>query len=178
MPLIRVELFDFRVNDETSAKLIAGLTDALCAATAERASRAHVGHRRGSQPEELGCRREAVAGRPDAACVTPARCKASLQRTAGSASMARHETTHADPARRARRNGRARRKRRCRQPDRHEPPADEDIPAPSYDPPRRLHSARFAAVANRYYANAKAAGFDYTRLWRTPRPPSARTSRR
>src|SRR4029079_10071305 len=35
MPLIRVELFDYRVNEETSAKLIAGLTDALCAATAE-----------------------------------------------------------------------------------------------------------------------------------------------
>ena len=26
MPLIRVELFDFRLNEETSAKLIAGLT--------------------------------------------------------------------------------------------------------------------------------------------------------
>lgn len=35
MPLIRVELFDFRVNAETSEKLIAGLTDALCAATHE-----------------------------------------------------------------------------------------------------------------------------------------------
>ena len=35
MPLIRVELFDFRMNDETSAKLIAGLTDALCEATTE-----------------------------------------------------------------------------------------------------------------------------------------------
>ncbi len=35
MPLIRVELFDFRVDDETSEKLIAGLTDALCAATHE-----------------------------------------------------------------------------------------------------------------------------------------------
>jgi phenylpyruvate tautomerase PptA (4-oxalocrotonate tautomerase family) len=35
MPLIRVELFDFRVDEETSAKLIAGLTDALCAATHE-----------------------------------------------------------------------------------------------------------------------------------------------
>ena len=35
MPLIRVELFDFRVNDETSERLIAGLTDALCAATHE-----------------------------------------------------------------------------------------------------------------------------------------------
>ena len=35
MPLIRVEMFDFRVNEETSAKLIAGLTDALCDATTE-----------------------------------------------------------------------------------------------------------------------------------------------
>lgn len=35
MPLIEVKPFDFRVNDETSAKLIAGLTDALCAATTE-----------------------------------------------------------------------------------------------------------------------------------------------
>jgi phenylpyruvate tautomerase PptA (4-oxalocrotonate tautomerase family) len=35
VPLIRVELFDYRVNEETSAKLIAGLTDALCAATHE-----------------------------------------------------------------------------------------------------------------------------------------------
>ena len=35
MPLIRVELFDFRVNEDTSAKLIAGLTDALCEATHE-----------------------------------------------------------------------------------------------------------------------------------------------
>ena len=35
MPLIRVELFDFRVDEETSAKLIAGLTDALCEATHE-----------------------------------------------------------------------------------------------------------------------------------------------
>ena len=35
MPLIRVELFDFRVDEETSAKLIAGVTDALCEATTE-----------------------------------------------------------------------------------------------------------------------------------------------
>ncbi len=35
VPLIRVELFDFRMNEETSEKLIAGLTDALCAATHE-----------------------------------------------------------------------------------------------------------------------------------------------
>lgn len=35
MPLIRVELFDFRMNDETSAKLIAELTDGLCRATTE-----------------------------------------------------------------------------------------------------------------------------------------------
>ena len=33
MPLIRVELFDYRVNEETSAALIEKLTDALCAAT-------------------------------------------------------------------------------------------------------------------------------------------------
>ena len=30
MPLIRVELFDYRLNDETSAALIEKLTDALC----------------------------------------------------------------------------------------------------------------------------------------------------
>jgi phenylpyruvate tautomerase PptA (4-oxalocrotonate tautomerase family) len=35
MPLIEVKLFDFRVNDEVSRNLIAGLTDALCAATSE-----------------------------------------------------------------------------------------------------------------------------------------------
>lgn len=35
MPLIRVELFDFRLNEEVSAQLIAGLTDALCEATHE-----------------------------------------------------------------------------------------------------------------------------------------------
>ena len=35
MPLIEVKLFDFRMNDETSRKLIAGLTDARCAATTE-----------------------------------------------------------------------------------------------------------------------------------------------
>ena len=33
MPLIRVELFDYRMNDETSAALIEKLTDALCDAT-------------------------------------------------------------------------------------------------------------------------------------------------
>jgi phenylpyruvate tautomerase PptA (4-oxalocrotonate tautomerase family) len=32
MPLIRVELFDFRVNDETSAAIIEKMTDALCEA--------------------------------------------------------------------------------------------------------------------------------------------------
>lgn len=35
MPLIEVKLFDFRVTDEVSAALIAGMTDALCAATSE-----------------------------------------------------------------------------------------------------------------------------------------------
>ena len=33
MPLIRVELFDYRMNDDTSAALIEKLTDALCEAT-------------------------------------------------------------------------------------------------------------------------------------------------
>jgi phenylpyruvate tautomerase PptA (4-oxalocrotonate tautomerase family) len=35
VPLIRVELFDFRMSDETSEELIAGMTDALCRATHE-----------------------------------------------------------------------------------------------------------------------------------------------
>jgi 4-oxalocrotonate tautomerase len=35
MPLIEVKLFDFRMSEETSRKLIAGLTDALCEATTE-----------------------------------------------------------------------------------------------------------------------------------------------
>jgi phenylpyruvate tautomerase PptA (4-oxalocrotonate tautomerase family) len=30
MPLIRVELFDFRLNEETSAAIIEKMTDALC----------------------------------------------------------------------------------------------------------------------------------------------------
>jgi phenylpyruvate tautomerase PptA (4-oxalocrotonate tautomerase family) len=33
MPLIEVKLFDYRMNEETSAKLIEKLTDALCEAT-------------------------------------------------------------------------------------------------------------------------------------------------
>jgi phenylpyruvate tautomerase PptA (4-oxalocrotonate tautomerase family) len=33
MPLIRVELFDYRMSEETSAALIEKLTDALCEAT-------------------------------------------------------------------------------------------------------------------------------------------------
>ena len=33
MPLIRVELFDYRLSEETSAALIEKLTDALCEAT-------------------------------------------------------------------------------------------------------------------------------------------------
>ena len=33
MPLIRVELFDYRITEETSAALIEKLTDALCEAT-------------------------------------------------------------------------------------------------------------------------------------------------
>jgi phenylpyruvate tautomerase PptA (4-oxalocrotonate tautomerase family) len=33
MPLIKVDLFDYRMSDETSAALIEKLTDALCEAT-------------------------------------------------------------------------------------------------------------------------------------------------
>ena len=66
MPLIRVELFDFRVNEETSEKLISGLTDALCAATTE-ALREHTwviveGH----SPKHWG-----VGGRPWPTEMTP-----------------------------------------------------------------------------------------------------------
>ena len=35
MPLIEVKLFDYRLNEETSAALIAKLTDALCEVTHE-----------------------------------------------------------------------------------------------------------------------------------------------
>ena len=35
MPLIRVELFDFRLDDGTTRKLIKNLTDGLCDATTE-----------------------------------------------------------------------------------------------------------------------------------------------
>ena len=67
MPLIRVELFDYRMSDETSAALIEKLTDALGEATHPGLQGAHVGDRRRPQPEELGARRQAVARRPDAA---------------------------------------------------------------------------------------------------------------
>ena len=67
MPLIRVELFDYRMSDETSAALIEKLTDALGEAT-------HPGLKEhtwviveGPQPEELGSRGQALARRPDAA---------------------------------------------------------------------------------------------------------------
>lgn len=35
MPLIRVELFDYRITPEVSAQLIKGMTDVMCEATAE-----------------------------------------------------------------------------------------------------------------------------------------------
>ena len=35
MPYIEVKLFDYRLNEKVSEDLIAGLTDALCAATHE-----------------------------------------------------------------------------------------------------------------------------------------------
>ena len=67
MPLIRVELFDYRMSDETSAALIEKLTDALGEAT-------HPGLKEhtwviveGHNPKNWGLARQAVAGRPDAA---------------------------------------------------------------------------------------------------------------
>jgi phenylpyruvate tautomerase PptA (4-oxalocrotonate tautomerase family) len=68
MPLIRVELFDYRMSDETSAALIEKLTDALGEAT-------HPGLKEhtwviveGHNPKNWGLGREAVARRPDATC--------------------------------------------------------------------------------------------------------------
>ena len=67
MPLIRVELFDYRVTPEVSERLIAGMTDALCDAV-HPDLRDHTwviveGH----SPAQLGGRRQAVARRRDAA---------------------------------------------------------------------------------------------------------------
>ena len=68
MPLIRVELFDYRMNDQTSAALIEKLTDALCEAT-------HPGLRdhtcvivEGHSPKNWG-----LGGKPWPVDVTPAR---------------------------------------------------------------------------------------------------------
>jgi phenylpyruvate tautomerase PptA (4-oxalocrotonate tautomerase family) len=54
MPLIRVELFDFRINEETSRKLIAGLTDALCEATTEGLREHTWGIVESHSPQDLG----------------------------------------------------------------------------------------------------------------------------
>ena len=63
MPLIRVDLFDFRVNEETSAKLIAGLTDSSLRPATHEGLGAHTWVIvRGPRSEELGPRRQAVAG--------------------------------------------------------------------------------------------------------------------
>ena len=66
MPLIEVKLFDFRVDEETSRKLIQELTDGLCRATTE-GLRDHTwviveGH----SPKNWG-----VGGRPGPAEMTP-----------------------------------------------------------------------------------------------------------
>jgi phenylpyruvate tautomerase PptA (4-oxalocrotonate tautomerase family) len=66
MPLIEVKLFDFRVDEETSRKLIQELTDGLCRATTE-GLRDHTwviveGH----SPKNWG-----VGGRPWPAEMTP-----------------------------------------------------------------------------------------------------------
>ena len=67
MPLIRVELFDYRMSDETSAALIEKLTDALGEAT-------HPGLKEhtwviveGHNPKNWGPGRQALARRRDAA---------------------------------------------------------------------------------------------------------------
>ena len=73
MPLIRCELFDYRVTPEVSAALIEKLTDALCEVVHPDLREPHLGDRRGPQPEELGRRRQAVAGRRDAAGPWPSR---------------------------------------------------------------------------------------------------------
>ena len=59
MPLIKVDLFDYRMNDETSAALIEKLTDALCEAT-------HPGLRttRGSSSRGTTRRTGALGGKP------------------------------------------------------------------------------------------------------------------
>jgi phenylpyruvate tautomerase PptA (4-oxalocrotonate tautomerase family) len=67
MPLIEVKLFDFRVNDESSARIIEKLTDALCEATGEPGLAEHTwviveGH----SPKQWG-----VAGRPFPAEMVP-----------------------------------------------------------------------------------------------------------
>ncbi len=41
MPLIEVKLFDFRMSEETSARLIEKMTDALCEATGVEGLREH-----------------------------------------------------------------------------------------------------------------------------------------
>ena len=67
MPLIRVELFDYRITPEVSEKLIEKHDRRAVRGRPPRPQRPHLGHRRGSRPEELGRRRQAVAGRRDAA---------------------------------------------------------------------------------------------------------------
>jgi phenylpyruvate tautomerase PptA (4-oxalocrotonate tautomerase family) len=66
MPLIEVKLFDFRVDDETSAKLIAELTDALCRATTEGLREHTWVIVEGHSPKNWG-----VGGRPWPAEMTP-----------------------------------------------------------------------------------------------------------
>jgi phenylpyruvate tautomerase PptA (4-oxalocrotonate tautomerase family) len=67
MPLIEVKLFDFRVDEETSARLIEKMTDAMCEATGVEGLRDHTwviveGH----SPKQWG-----VGGRPWPVEMTP-----------------------------------------------------------------------------------------------------------
>ena len=65
--LIRVELFDYRVTPGGEREAHRRHDRCALRRRPPRPARPHVGDRRGSQPEELGRRRQAVAGRRDAA---------------------------------------------------------------------------------------------------------------
>jgi hypothetical protein len=54
MPLIEVKLFDFRVDEKTSRKLISELTDGPLPCDDRRPTRPHMGDRRGHSPKNWG----------------------------------------------------------------------------------------------------------------------------
>jgi len=66
VPLIEVKLFDFRVDEETSRKRIAELTDGLCRATTEGLREHTWVMVEGHSPKNWG-----IGGRPWPAEMTP-----------------------------------------------------------------------------------------------------------